>query len=215
MVSSQFVYQTMIQRGVPAGKLRLVQLGYEPKHFYPGDKSDSLYRVIFVGALSLQKGLPYLLEGFKMAQLPPAQSELLIVGEPFPDARAFLPKYAGLYRRLRFIPHSELARVYHSGSVFVLPSIQEGFGMVVYEAAACGLPVIVSQNVGAAIRDGQDGFVVPIRSAEAIAEKLVYLFDHEAERQQMGHSARDYVGQFTWERYQENLISQYREIFKP
>ena len=64
------------------------------------------------------------------------------------------------------MPQEELAALYNTASVFVLPSLQDGFGMVVYEAAACGLPVIVTENVGAAIRDGQDGFVVPIRDPE-------------------------------------------------
>jgi glycosyltransferase involved in cell wall biosynthesis len=214
MVASDFVYRSMVAEGVPPQKLRQAHLGFAPEHFYPGEKLDDIFRVIFVGALSLQKGLPYLLEGFKLANLPPDKSELLIVGEPFPDADSFLPKYEGLYRRLKFVPHSELARVYQSGSVFVLPSLQDGFGMVVYEAAACGLPVIISENVGAAIRDGEDGFIVPIRSAQAIAEKLVYLYEHDAERRQMGQSACSYVSQFTWEHYQTELIAHYQDILK-
>lgn len=212
MVASDFVYRSMVAEGLPTRKLRQVHLGFAPEHFYPGDKRDDIFRVIFVGALSLQKGLPYLLEGFKLANLPPDKSELLIVGEPFPDATSFLPKYEGLYRRLKFVPHSDLAKVYQSGSVFVLPSLQDGFGMVVYEAAACGLPMIISENVGAAIRNGEDGFIVPIRSAEAIAEKLVYLYEHDSERRQMGRSACDYVNQFTWSHYQDELIGHYRDI---
>ncbi len=212
MVPSEFVYRTMVAQGIPAAKLRQVHLGFAPEHFYPGEKTDSVFRVIFVGALSLQKGLQYLLEGYKLANLPPERSELLVVGEPFEDARAFLPRYEGLYRRLRYVPNDELVKVYQTGSVFVLPSLQDGFGMVVYEAAACGLPVIISENVGAAVRDGEDGFVVPIRSAEAIAEKLQYFHTHEAERWRMGRSAREYVSRFTWERYQDELIEHYREI---
>lgn len=214
MVASDFVYRTMLAEGVPADKLRKVHLGFAPERFYPGEKNDSVFRAIFVGALSLQKGLPYLLEGFRLAGLPPDKSELLIVGEPFPEARAFLPQYRGLYRHLRFVPNDQLAQVYQTGSVFVLPSLQDGFGMVVYEAAACGLPAIISENVGAAVRDGEHGFVVPIRSAEAIAEKLQYLYTHEAERQCMGRAAREYVSQFTWERYQDELIEHYREILR-
>ncbi len=212
MVPSEFVYRTMVAQGIPAAKLRQVHLGFAPEHFYLGEKTDSVFRVIFVGALSLQKGLQYLLEGYKLANLPPERSELLVVGEPFEDARAFLPRYEGLYRRLRYVPNDELVKVYQTGSVFVLPSLQDGFGMVVYEAAACGLPVIISENVGAAVRDGEDGFVVPIRSAEAIAEKLQYFYTHEAERGRMGRSAREYVSRFTWERYQGELIEHYREI---
>jgi len=66
--------------------------------------------------------------------------------------------------------------------------------------------------VGAAVRDSEHGFVVPIRNAEAIAEKLQYLYTHEAERQRMGRVAREYVSQFTWERYQAELVDHYRAI---
>lgn len=214
MVSSDFVYRTMIAEGIPAAKLRQVHLGFAPENFYPGPKPDEVFRVIFVGALSLQKGLQYLLEAFKLAGLPRDKAELVLAGEPFPDARAFLSKYAGLYRRLNFVPHAELVKVYQSGSVFALPSLQDGFGMVVYEAAACGLPVIISENVGATVRAGEDGFVVPIRSPEAIADKLVYLYTHPAERRRMGQAAHDYVSQFTWAHYQQELVAHYREIWR-
>ena len=144
MASSEFVYRTMIAEGIPAGKLRVLPLGFAPERFYPAEKNDSIFRVIFAGSLSLQKGLQYLLEGFRLAQLPKDSSELLIVGGVFPDAHAFLSKYAGLYRHVNFVPNAELPKLFHTGSVFALPSLQDGFGMVVYEAAACGLPVIIS-----------------------------------------------------------------------
>ena len=214
MASSDFVYRTMIAEGVPANKLVVLPLGFAPERFYPGEKSGDVFRVIFAGSMSLQKGLPYLLEGFRLANLPPDKSELVIVGGMFPDASAFLPKYTGLYRYVPFVPNSELPNVFRTGSVFVLPSLQDGFGMVVYEAAACGLPIIISENVGATIRDRQDGFVVPVRSAEAIAEKLQYLYTHEEERQRMGRSARQHVSQFTWERYQNELADFYRRIWR-
>jgi len=213
-VASDFVKRTMIAEGVPEIKMRKNFLGFSPEHFYPGEKRDDVFRVIFVGAISLQKGVQHLLEGFKRAGLPPTRSELLLIGETFPDASSFLPKYDGIYRHQRFVPHSELVKLYHSGSVFVLPSLQDGFGMVVYEAAACGLPVVITENVGATVRDGQDGFVIPICDPDSIAAKLRYLFEHEDERRRMGESARVYVNQFTWARYQDQVIQRYREILK-
>lgn len=214
MVPSDFVYRTMINQGIPSQKLIQVKLGFEPRHFYKGSKQDDKFRVIYVGALSLQKGLPYLLEGFRRAKLPPDKSELVLVGEPFPESKTFLPDYKTLYRHIRFIQHRDLVHVYNTGSVFVLPSLQDGFGMVVYEAAACGLPIIITENVGAEIIDGEHGFIVPIRSADAIAEKLTYLYEHPDKRAQMGNAASQYVGQFTWNRYQNELVGHYIDIWK-
>lgn len=212
MVPSTFVHRSMVARGVPASKLRLLPLGVATDRFSPGPRRDDRFRVLFVGAVSLQKGLPYLLEGFRRAGLPPDRSELVLVGEPFPEAKAFLSRYEGVFRHVPSIQNDRLADAYRGASVFVLPSLQDGFGMVVYEAAACGLPVIVSDHVGAEIRDGVDGFVVPIRDADAIAAKLVYLFEHEDERRRMGESARALASGFSWQRYHRELIGHYQGL---
>ena len=212
MVPSAFVRRTMVEGGVPAGKLRLLPLGVDAGLFAPGEKRDGVFRVLYVGAISLQKGIPHLLEGFRRAGLPPRESELLLVGEPTAEARAFLPRYEGLYRLEPFVPHERLPDVYRQASAFVLPSIQDGFGMVAYEAAACGIPVIVSENVGAEIRDGEDGYVVPIRDPDAIADRLVRLRDEET-RRRMGASARARALASTWERYGEGLARHYAEVW--
>jgi starch synthase len=209
-VPSAFVARTLIEEGVPAEKLRLVHLGFDPTRFYPAPKPDGVFRVLFVGLITLRKGIPYLLEAFKRLDLPDA--ELVLVGAKAPDSRVFLPPYEGSYRYSPFVPQAELPALYHRGSVFVLPSLEEGFGMVAYEAAACGLPVIVTENVGATIRDGRDGFVVPIRDPDALADRLRQLYEDEALRRAMGESARRYVRRFTWEAYHQEIVGHYRAL---
>lgn len=212
VVPSEFVWRTMVAQGVPESKLRRVHFGFDPQRFRPAPeaKTDRIFRVLFVGAISLQKGVQYLLEAFRRLNLPDA--ELVLVGGRFPDSRVFLPQYEGLYRHIPFVPQEQLPAIYQQASVFVLPSLQDGFGMVVYEAAACALPVIITQNVGAAIRDGRDGFVVPIRDAEALAERLLRLYRNESLRRAMGQSAHEYVQQFTWEAYHQQVIENYRSL---
>ncbi len=212
VVPSEFVWRTMVAQGVPESKLRRVHFGFDPQRFSPAPeaKTDRIFRVLFVGAISLQKGVQYLLEAFRQLNLPDA--ELVLVGGRFPDSRVFLPQYEGLYRHIPFVPQEQLPAIYQQASVFVLPSLQDGFGMVVYEAAACALPVIITQNVGAAIRDGEDGFVVPIRDAEALADRLLLLYRDEALRRAMGRSAREYVQQYTWEAYHQQVIENYRSL---
>jgi starch synthase len=209
-VPSAFVARTLIDQGVPAEKLRLVHLGFDPARFYPAPRPDTVFRVLFVGLITLRKGIPYLLEAYKRLALPDA--ELVLVGAKAPDSRVFLPPYEDSYRHIPFVPQEELPVLYHSGSVLVLPSLEEGFGMVAYEAAACGLPVIVTENVGATIRDGQDGFVVPIRDPDALAERLLRLYQDEDLRRSMGESARQYVQRFTWEAYHQEIVSHYRAL---
>lgn len=213
IVPSDFVRRTMIEKGIPEEKLRIVPPGFAPEQFHPGsgDRRDDIFRILFVGAIGLQKGVQYLLEAFKQLALP--NSELVLVGGIFPDSHAFLPQYEGLYRHVNFMPQDQLIDLYNSASVFVLPSIQDGFGMVVYEAAACGLPVIVSENVGATIRDGQDGYIVPVRNMDALRERLSQLYHDPSLRQAMGRSAMAYARQFTWENSYQKLFDVYQELF--
>lgn len=101
---------------------------------------------------------------------------------------------------------------YLNASVYVQPSVTEGWGLEVGEALAHGTPVIVTEGVGAAdmIVDGREGFIVPIRDPDAIVDKLRYFYDNPMEVRRMGHNAR-----ITAERYSWNIIeAQYVELYR-
>jgi starch synthase len=108
----------------------------------------------------------------------------------------------------------DINELYRTASVFAFPSSEDGFGMVVTEAMACGLPVIISENVGAKdiVRQGVDGFILPIRDADQIAEKLAYLYTNPHVRHQMGLAAQERVAEFTWTHSQARLIGIVEEI---
>jgi glycosyltransferase involved in cell wall biosynthesis len=85
-------------------------------------------------------------------------------------------------------------------SVLVLPSICDGFGMVVNEAMAQGLPVICSSNAGASqlVVEGVNGFVVPPADPGSLAERLAWCLDHPAELRSMGVRAAESARNWTW-----------------
>jgi glycosyltransferase involved in cell wall biosynthesis len=91
--------------------------------------------------------------------------------------------------------------------VLVLPSLGEGFGLVVTEALACGLPVIVTPNVGACdlVRDGQEGYVVPVGSADLIAECLHTLHGDRELLAAMSRQAQASAAEASWESYRRNF----------
>jgi glycosyltransferase involved in cell wall biosynthesis len=93
--------------------------------------------------------------------------------------------------------------------VFVLPSIVEGRALVQQEALACGLPLIVTPNAGGEdlIEEGRTGFLVPIRSPEAIAGKLAWLADHREVLRGMGAAAQAKAREYTWKAYGEKVLS--------
>ena len=91
--------------------------------------------------------------------------------------------------------------------VFVFPSLFEGFGLVILEAMSQGLPVIATEHTAGPdlIEEGQSGFIVPIRSAEAIAEKLDLLARDPSMLAAMKVAARKTAANHTWERYRSEL----------
>ncbi len=212
-IPSSYVRRTFLEQGVPPEKLIQVPYGVDLSVFRQVPKSDDVFRVIFGGGLSLRKGTHYLLQAFAELNLP--NSELLLIGGVNDEIKPFLKKYAGHYRHLTYRPLAELYKFYSEGSVFVLPSLEEGLAMVQPQAMACGLPVICTTNTGGEdiVRDGLDGFVIPIRSTDKIKEKLLFLYEHPDIRAAMGQSAKQRVASgFTWDDYGRKTMKEYARL---
>ncbi|MFQ3680209.1 MAG: glycosyltransferase family 4 protein [Pseudanabaenaceae cyanobacterium] len=214
-VPSEFVRQTFLARGYPAHKLLYLPLGVSLQQFYPEPQREPVpFRVLFCGNLSLQKGIPYLLQAFLALNLP--QAELWLVGQVLPEIRPFLAKYSGPGLRVwGKRPQSQLRALYNQCAVFCLPSVQDGFGVVIPQAMACGLPVIHTPHTGGPdlVRDGMDGFCVPIRDVEALQEKILYLYENPDACQAMGQNAlRQAQTALSWEQYGERAIAAYHRL---
>jgi glycosyltransferase involved in cell wall biosynthesis len=210
IIPSEFVRRSFLANGFPESKLSVIPYGIDLSGFYREQKGDDVFRVLFVGNIGVQKGVHYLLEAWKQLALPNA--ELVFIGSVEPGMQAMLDKYKGLYTLTGHVPHEALRAWYGNASVFILPSLQEGSALVTYEAMACGLPSIVSVNTGSIVRDGIDGYVIPIRDVDAIKEKLLLLYDDPRRCIDMGNNAMTFVQDFTWERYAKNVIAVYRRL---
>lgn len=205
LTPSALVERSCREAGVAASKLRSLPLGVDVDLFRPRSASErrSGFRVIFVGQITQRKGISYLFDAFRLAALP--RSELLLVGQVVGSDRAWRA-FPGV-RRVGPVPRSQLPALYSQADVFVMPSLVEGFCLTALEAMACGLPSILSENVPAGeLTDGVDGFVVPIRNAEAIASRLVDLYEHPEKRHALARAARRRALEFTWERYWKRLV---------
>lgn len=212
-VPSAFAKRTFIDQGIDEGKLVSVPYGVDLSSFRQLPKNDRVFRVIFCGNLSLQKGVHYLLRAFSELKLP--ASELLLIGNCPEEMKPFLKKYAGSYNWIGPVSHDILYRYYSQGSVFVLNSIQEGFGMVITEAMACGLPLICTTNTGGGeiISEGREGFIIPIRDVEALKEKILFLYENQVLAAKMGRKAKDKVSSgFSWDDYGGRIMKNYSEI---
>jgi glycosyltransferase involved in cell wall biosynthesis len=174
---SGFVVSYVRSLGVPNEKIRLVPYGIPIERFavertpYRGDRP---LRLLFVGGVSLMKGVPYLLEALRL--LNSDRVEARLVG-PVVIREAALAPYRRHCEIVGPVPRSEILRHYAWADVFVFPSICDSFGVVMIEALAAGLPAICTPNTGAIVRDGQDGFVVPLRDPQALAAAIGRLLE--------------------------------------
>jgi glycosyltransferase involved in cell wall biosynthesis len=210
-IPSEFVRRSFLEQGFPAGKLVEGPFGVDLHRFAPAPEPER-FTVLFVGDVGLRKGALDLLEAWARLRL---KGSRLVLRGWVDDAVARL--VADYRRRCEFETpgySSGVAASYADASVFVLPSIEDGYPLVVLEAMASGRPVVVSENAGSkdAVRDGVDGFVVPIRSPDAVAGKLQWLHDHPAERAAMGRAAREQAEGFPWERYGNELVAAYQRV---
>lgn len=207
VVPSSFAYRSFLEKGIPKHKLVKIPYGVDLSLFHPSPKQDDIFRVIYVGTMSLQKGVHYLLEALAPCRLP--KFELVLIGKMLPEIKPWFAKYEGHFRYLGFIPRIKLYHYYSQASVFVLASIQEGLALVIAQAMACGLPVIATTNSGAEdlFTNGIEGFIVPIRDSEAIREKVLYLYKHPDVREEMAQAALKRVRQLRgWDTYGETYI---------
>ncbi|CAN5411706.1 N/A [soil metagenome] len=167
-------------------------------------------RVIFVGGLTQAKGLGYLLAA--VANLEREIAFTLIGRRTSSTVPA--PALLDKYRWIPSLPHDEILREMSHHDVLVLPSLHEGFGMVITEAMAQGLVVITTPHTAGPdlITDEIDGFLVPIRSAAALEEKLALLQRDRERLRAMQEAAWKKAQGYTWENYRQRLVRLAREV---
>lgn len=216
-IPSTFVKKTFIDQGISEDKLIVNPYGVDLENFKQVPKKDSLFRIIYAGQGSLQKGYHYLLQAFHELDLK--NSELWHLGNITNEIKPFLEKYKNPKWIFKGnIKQNELYKFYSQGSIFILPSIQDGFGMVILQAMSCGLPVILSQNTaGNDIIENnkktRDGFVVPIRDVSSIKQKILFLYNNQKKAIEMGNLAKKKVqNNYSWNNYGERYFKNLKRI---
>jgi glycosyltransferase involved in cell wall biosynthesis len=208
---SKYARRTLLEEGVPVEKVFNIPVSVEMPERAAIHREDDKFRVLFVGYLSLIKGFRYLLAAWKMLGLRDAELYLR-GGTGDRCCRRILTDWR---RRMEFTVDSAYGLVpYDQFSVLVLPSLTDSFGQVVLEAMAAGLPVVVSQNVGAAecVREGVDGYVVPVGDPEALVERLRTLCGDRELLARMGRAARERAAEYSFETFRARYAAAIRKI---
>jgi len=209
---SQFVLESLPADACVRKKCLFAPFG-SPNVNLAGEKPRKLsgLRVLFAGALTQRKGLADLFAAMKL--INSREIQLVVMGSLLQPLAWYRQQFSDfVYEPPR--PHEDFLRLMKSCDVFVLPSIVEGRALVQQEAMACGLPVIATRNAGAddLIEEGVTGFLVPIRSPEAIAEKISWCAANRPLLSGMGIAARERAGDLRWRTYGETIVSAIREL---
>lgn len=164
--------------------------------------TDRPVRFLFVGSVGLRKGAHILMDAWRRAALP---AELWIAGsiEKQLLASGLQDQLLGtLPDSVRFLGHvSDIGAVYRAADVFVFPSLEEGGPQVTYEAAAYGLPLLVTPMGGGWIaKHGVNALVVPAADVDALAQALTQLHASEDLRLSFGAQAGRDAQNYTWDR---------------
>jgi len=203
LCGSEFVREGVAKCGGPIDRCAVVPYGVDCAAPANGKREGgSRLRVLIVGSVRLQKGASYVLEAARALR---GLAEFRWCG-----GIAVLPEAASQLREcveLRgAVPRTSMGEHYAWGDVLLFPSVCDGFGVVILEALASGLPVIATRNTGIVVRDGTDGFLVPIRDSEAIVEKLELLARDHERLAWMSANAIARSREFTVEKYGERLV---------
>lgn len=170
-------------------------------------------RVLYVGALTQGKGLSYLLEAIHRVE---AEVEFTIIGSRLGNCK---PLDAALqrYHWSSNVPHSAVLEAMEDHDVLAFPTLLEGFALVILEAMSRGMAVITTPNSGAleVITNGMDGFIVPIRSSDALAEKLTLLAHDRELLNTISEAALKRARESTWQGYRELLASTVNQVLHP
>jgi glycosyltransferase involved in cell wall biosynthesis len=185
-------------------KCVVAEFGSPPVRTRPRNAGPRL-RVLFAGTLSQRKGLADLFDAMKT--LNRSDVELVVMGSPAAPMNFYRRQYDGfVYEPTR--PHAGVLDLMSTCDVLALPSIVEGRALVQQEAMSCGLPLLVTENAGGGdlIREGETGFLVPIRSPAAIAEKIAWFADHRNLLPMMQEAARQKAAEYTWAAYAGKIL---------
>ena len=216
-IPSTFVLNSFLKKGINKNKLFLNPYGVNLETFGPLPKIKSEdFTVIYVGQLSVRKGIFYLLEAFKKLKIK--KKKLILIGSIDYQIKNKVEKYfSDEIKYMSIIKNDKLKKYYSSSDVMVQPSIEEGLSLVIAEALACGCPVIATENTGASdlFTNNKEGFIIKPQSSKSITEKLEFFLDNKIKRNEMSYNALSLVRQIGgWDAYGDRWMKKINSLKK-
>lgn len=205
IAASSFTKNSLTEVGVKEDAIRILPLGSDVDQFqFHARKADGPLKVLFVGGIGQRKGIKYLLQAMQKLSSPNVKLQLL---GPLPADETPLKEWSSQFEYLGLTNQDGVARYMQQADILVLPSVFEGFGLVIVEAMATGMPVITSTHSCGpeVIREGVDGFVLEPDDIDGLAHKIAWCAEHRNELVTMGREAHERAQQFSWKAHQDRL----------
>lgn len=211
---SNLVRRSLVDNGVPEEKTFVSYLGVDIERFrVPEDarKTDDPFLILFVGTVCVQKGVHVLLDALSQADLP-AGATMVFNGQADATGKRLIEKYEIRLNKKNItvrIDPGDPRRYHKKASVFVLPSLHDSYGIVVPEAMAAGLPIIISDHAGAheIVEHGQNGFVFPSGDSNKLAEHLEFFYQHPEAREACGRASEDMSREYDVKRTADRVLA--------
>ncbi|MEM3906770.1 glycosyltransferase family 4 protein [Saccharolobus sp.] len=206
--------------GCPREKIRIVPNGVDVEKFKPC--KEIMDNVIFWhGRFVPEKGLNYLIMALNLVVKEKPKVKLVMCGRgPMLPKILCLVKKFGLEKNVVFkgcVERDKLPSLLGSAQLYVLPSLKEGMPYALLEAMSCGLPVVGSNipGINDVIINGENGFLVPVKNSEALADAILTLLSDAKLRRKLGQNARKLiVEKYDWNKIVEKVEKVYYEAIR-
>jgi glycosyltransferase involved in cell wall biosynthesis len=206
LCNSTFTRNTLLDAGVDEQRILVTPYGFPTIDVMDTRRERRPVVFLNAGTQNLRKGLHLLYRAWRKLAFAPSEAELWLVG------RMTLPEetrrdLSGAVRILDSVPHAELLMLYKQASVFVLPSLADGFGMVISEAMSRGLAVIATDRTGAPdiMEHGVNGFIIPAGDEDALVNQMKWCVEHSDALHGIGARAAERAASWQWSNYRSAL----------
>ncbi len=205
IAASTFTKESLREVGIAEDRIHLLPLACDVEQFkFVQRKTDGPLKVLFVGGIGQRKGIKYLLQAIEKLNSPNIQLQLL---GPMPADETPLKSWSKWFDYLGQTDQNGVVKQMQQADVLVLPSVFEGFGLVIVEAMATGMPVIASTHSCGpeVIREGTDGFVLKPDDVDGLAEKISWCAENRKQLKEMGRTAYERAQEFSWGAHKTRL----------
>jgi glycosyltransferase involved in cell wall biosynthesis len=199
--------------------IKVIRNVVDTEFFAPKKPSKNTQYILWSGRMIYAKGLLDLLECAKyVCQHHPHVSFILAGAGPLRNHLKKEIDNLGLEKKVILVGQlcrENLLTYYQNSTLFVLPSHHESFPNVILEAMACGIPTVACDvgDVETVVKDGETGFLVPVKNPRAMAQRIIELLNDESLRKRMGEASRTLIEQhYSWDNISSKMIDCYKLV---